>query len=467
MNSQIFREYDIRGVADSDLTDAVAHGIGQAYGSVVRAAAAADAAPVRVAVGRDARISSPRLAAALSAGIRAAGVDVIDIGLVPTPGLYFAIHEFGVAGGVMVTGSHNPGNMNGFKMSLGTASIHGAAIKDLERRIREGDLAEGSGELRSADALTPYLAALRERIQLRRPLKVVLDAGNGSGGPAAAEFLRSLGVDLVELYCDPDGSFPNHPADPTVLANLQDLMRTVRETGADIGIGLDGDADRVGVVDERGQVIWGDRLLALFAREVLAGRPAGTPIIFEVKCSQALVEDIEKHGGTPLMWKTGHSLIKAKMKQTHAPLAGEMSGHMFFADEYFGYDDGIYGAARILRILAADERPLSAIAATVPDYPCTPELRVDCADEAKFAVVEKTLAHFRDTHEVIAIDGARILFGDGWGLVRASNTQPVLVLRFEARTRPRLREIAAEVLAFLDTLEGVDAAAVDLELDPQ
>jgi phosphomannomutase/phosphoglucomutase len=463
MNSQIFREYDIRGIAASDLTDAVARDIGRAYGSVVRAAAGG----VQVVVGRDARVSSPRLSAALSSGIRAAGVDVIDIGLVPTPGLYFAIHEFSVAGGVMVTGSHNPGNMNGFKMSLGTASIHGAAIRNLEQRIRSGDYSSGSGRLRSRDALTPYLAALRQRIRLERPLKVVLDAGNGSGGPAAAEFLRGLGVDLVELYCEPDGSFPNHPADPTVLANLQDLMRTVRDTGADIGIGLDGDADRVGVVDEKGQVIWGDRLLALFAREVLATRPAGTPIIFEVKCSQALVEDIEKHGGKPLMWKTGHSLIKAKMKESSAPLAGEMSGHMFFADEYFGYDDGIYGAARILRILAADDRPLSAIAATVPDYPCTPELRIDCADEAKFSVVEKTLAHFRGEREVIDIDGARILFGDGWGLVRASNTQPVLVLRFEAHTKARLHEIAGEVLGFLDTIEGVDAAQVDLELAPQ
>jgi len=376
MNPHIFREYDIRGIAATDLSDEVTRAIGQAYGSEIRGTAE----PARVAVGRDARVSSPRLATALTEGINAAGVDVLDIGLVPTPCLYHAIHDLGVEGGVMVTGSHNPGHMNGFKLCKGTASLYGEAIGDLARRIREADLADGAGAFEAIDALTPYLDTLAGRIELARPLKVVLDAGNGSGGPAAETFLRRLGVDLVPLYCEPDGDFPNHPADPTVLANLEDLMRTVRETGADLGIGLDGDADRVGVVDDSGRVIWGDRLLALFARELLAGPHAGAPVIFEVKCSQALVEEIERMGGRPIMWKTGHSLIKSKMKETGAPLAGEMSGHMFFADEYHGYDDGIYAAGRILRLVAADSRPLSEIADTGPNYPCTPELRVDCAD---------------------------------------------------------------------------------------
>lgn len=458
MNHQIFREYDIRGVAKTDLSDEVARDIGQAFGTLIRGKA--DRA--RAAVGQDARISSPRLARALTQGINSAGVDVLEIGLVPTPCLYHAIHDLGVDGGVMVTGSHNPGHMNGFKMSQGTASIYGPAITDLARRIREQDYVRGQGRVEQVDALTPYLQALTDRIQLARPLKVVLDAGNGSGGPAAVQFLRRLGVDLVELYCEPDGDFPNHPADPTVLANLQDLIRTVRETKADIGIGLDGDADRVGVVDDRGRVIWGDRLLALFARELLAGQHAGAPVIFEVKCSQALVEDIEKHGGQPIMWKTGHSLIKAKMKETGAPLAGEMSGHMFFADEYFGYDDGIYGAGRILRLLAAADRPLSAIADTVPNYPCTPELRVDCPDELKFEVVQQVLAHFRARQQVVDIDGARILYGDGWGLVRASNTQPVLVLRFEGHSPERMREIGRDVLAYLGSIPGVDISSVEL-----
>ncbi|MAE70476.1 MAG: phosphomannomutase [Gemmatimonadetes bacterium] len=458
MNSHIFREYDIRGIAETDLSDDVARAIGRSYGSVVRG----DSDGARVAVGRDGRLSSPRLSRALTEGINSAGVDVVDVGLVPTPCLYHTIHHLGVDGGVMVTGSHNPGHMNGFKLSKGTASIYGEAITDLERRIRESELASGGGEREEIDGLTPYLAALASRIELARPLKIVLDAGNGSGGPAAEEFLRGLGVDLIPLFCEPDGSFPNHPADPTVLSNLDDLIRTVRETGADLGIGLDGDADRVGVVDNLGRVLWGDRLLALFARELLGGAHPGAPVIFEVKCSQALVEDIEAHGGRPIMWKTGHSLIKSKMKETAAPLAGEMSGHMFFADEYFGYDDGIYAAGRIARLLAGDSRPLSEIADTVPNYSCTPELRVECADSRKFAVVDEVLDHFRDGREVVDIDGARILFGDGWGLVRASNTQPVLVLRFEARTPDRMREIAAEVLSFLGGLDGVDVSSVEL-----
>lgn len=460
MNTQIFREYDIRGVAETDLADEVVFGIGRAFASVVRESAGTSHDRLRVVVGRDARVSSPRLTDTLVQGIRAAGVDVARCGLIPTPCLYHAIRDLDAAGGVMVTGSHNPANMNGFKLCLGTASIYGDAIQALRRRIETHEFTEGQGAVSTVDAETPYLRALTDRIQLRRPLRVVLDAGNGAGGPLAERFFRALGVDLIPLYCEPDGTFPNHPADPTVLANLQDLIDKVRETGADVGIGLDGDADRVGVVDDRGRVVYGDRLLALYAREVLAKCEGGTPVIFEVKCSQALIEDLERHGGTPVMWKTGHSLIKSKMKETGSLLAGEMSGHMFFADEYFGYDDGIYAGGRTLRMIALEDGPFSAKVDTVPEYPTTPEIRVPCADDRKFDVVKEVLTHFRERNEVNDIDGARIAFDGGWGLVRASNTQPVLVLRFEGRTPSVLKTIAEEVLDFLRNLPGADVSEV-------
>ena len=456
MNRHTFREYDIRGVAESDLTDDFAERLGRAFATRLQR----ERGSARVVIARDARVSSPRLADALSRGLTGVGADVADGGLVPTPCLYHGVVSLEADGGIMVTGSHNPADMNGFKMSIGTASIHGQAIQDLADMMETADFETGAGSRRDLDLFGPYVAMLGERIRLDRPLKVVLDAGNGAGGPAALAFLEKAGVDLVPLYCEPDGTFPNHPADPTVLANLEDLIDRVRAENADIGIGLDGDADRVGVVDNLGRVLFGDRLLALFAREILDESHAGAPIIFEVKCSQALVEDIEAHGGRPIMWKTGHSLIKSKMKETDSPLAGEMSGHMFFADEYFGYDDGIYAAGRILRILASQEGPLCDLVDTVPDYPSTPEIRLDCPDEFKFGIVERVREDFRNTHDVVDIDGVRVLFGDGWGLVRASNTQPVIVLRFEAHSRERLKEISAEVLARVERLGGLDVSSI-------
>jgi len=453
MNPQIFREYDVRGIADEDLTDEVVENLGWAYGSFVR-----DEGGSKVVVGRDVRLSSERLRDVLSFGIRKSGCDVTDVGQVPTPTLYFSILHLNVDGGVMITGSHNPLEYNGFKLCLGIASIYGEQIQRLRTRIERGDLVWGHGGLTQRDTLPAYVEAISERIHLGRGLKVVLDAGNGGASEVAPEIFRRLGCEVIPLYCQIDGRFPNHLPDPTVPEYVVDLQRKVVETGADVGIGYDGDVDRIGVIDDEGKILYGDRLLALYARDVLSRRP-GSPIIFDVKCSQALVEEIVAHGGRPLMGRTGHSLIKARMKAEGAPLAGEMSGHMFFADEYFGYDDALYASARLARILAGTSEKLSQIAAGLPQYAATPELRVACSDEEKFAVVEAITEHFRARYEVIDVDGVRVLFGDGWGLVRASNTQPVLVLRFEAKTQERLCEIAilvAEELKRYPSVSGID-----------
>ena len=453
MNPQIFREYDVRGIADEDLTDEVVENLGWAYGSLIR-----NEGGSKVVVGRDVRLSSERLRDALSSGIRKSGCDVTDVGQVPTPTLYFSILHLNVDGGVMITGSHNPVEYNGLKLCLGIASIYGEQIQQLRERIERGDLVRGDGELTQRDTLSAYMEAISERIHLDRGLKVVLDAGNGGASEIAPEIFRRLGCEVIPLYCEIDGRFPNHLPDPTVPEYVVDLQHKVIETGADVGIGYDGDMDRIGVVDDEGKILYGDRLLALYARDVLSRRP-GNPIIFDVKCSQALVEDIVAHGGRPLMGRTGHSLIKARMKTEGAPLAGEMSGHMFFADEYFGYDDALYASARLARILAGTLEKLSQIAAELPQYVATPEIRIACSDEEKFDVVEAITEYFRSRYEVIDVDGVRVLFGDGWGLVRASNTQPVLVVRFEAKTRERLGEIAAliaEELKRYPSVSGVE-----------
>jgi phosphomannomutase/phosphoglucomutase len=438
VNPQIFREYDIRGIVGQDLTEPVAEELGKAYGTmVVRELGEGK----KVSVGYDVRSSSPKLAAALSRGVISTGVDVIDIGLVPTPLLYFSLFHLDVAGGIAVTGSHNPPQFNGFKVAVGQATIYGEQIQELRRIIEKGDYAQGRGNLTSQDVTQPYLAEVKKRLgRFSRPVKVVVDAGNGCGGLTAPGLLRDLGAEVVELYTEPDGTFPNHHPDPTVVEYLQDLIATVEAEKAELGVAYDGDADRIGVVDEKGNIIWGDQLMILFSREVLAKHP-GSPIIFEVKCSQALPEEIEKHGGQPIMWRTGHSLIKEKMKKEHSPLAGEMSGHLFFADEYYGYDDAVYASARIIRLLADSPQTISEMLSDVPKYYSTPEIRTDCPDEEKFAVVAKLADYFKQHYDVIDVDGVRVLFGDGWGLVRASNTQPVLVLRFEARTPERLEEI--------------------------
>ena len=456
MNPQIFREYDIRGIADRDLTDEVARAVGRAFADWMR-----ERGKSRIAVGRDVRLSSPRIRAALVEGLRDQGASVIDVGEVPTPALYFAVLRLKADGGVMVTGSHNPIEYNGLKVSDGVSSLHGPEIKDLERRARALGTGPKRGTVETASIDEDYLNDLVGRLTLKRRLKVVVDPGNGAASILGPELIRRLGCDVDAIFAEPDGRFPNHLPDPTVPDLMRSLMVRVRETGADLGIGFDGDADRVGAVDETGGLLYGDQLLALYAGDVLSRRP-GEPIVFEVKCSQGLVEYVRERGGKPVMWKAGHSLIKAKMRETKAPLGGEMSGHMFFADEFPGYDDALYGAGRLLRILAAGTTPLSAMVAALPQakYVSTPELRLDCPDDRKFAIVAAVLEHFRATHEVLDVDGVRVQFGDGWGLIRASNTQPVLVARFEARSQERLSTIAREVYDVLSRYPEVTVPAL-------
>jgi phosphomannomutase/phosphoglucomutase len=435
MNPSIFREYDIRGIAGEDLTEDDVALLGKGIGTFLRRHDCKT-----VSVGRDCRTTSDSYAARLKAGLLATGLDVVDIGVCPTPLMYFSIKELNLDGGVMVTASHNPAAYNGFKMNLGLASIHGKDIQFIRDIIASGDFSQGSGSATTANVATPYQAFISGNIRLARPLRVGVDAGNGTAGVLAVPIMKALGCEVHDIYCDMDGTFPNHEADPTVLANMEDLIALVREKGLDVGIGFDGDGDRIGVVDEAGRIIYGDRLMIIFAREILSRKPGAT-IISEVKCSKAMYDDIEKHGGNAIMWKTGHSLIKKKMKEAQAELAGEMSGHMFFADRYFGFDDATYAACRLLEIMAATGKPLSRLLDGVPETYNTPEIRVDCPDETKFEVVEQVTEYFRARHDVIDIDGVRVLFNDGWGLVRASNTQPALVLRFEALSETRRDEI--------------------------
>jgi len=443
MNHEMFREYDIRGIAGQDMTEEDVLLIGQGIGTfLVRNGARA------ITVGRDCRISSDAYARQLIAGLRATGCDVTDIGVCPTPVLYFSIQHLQMEGGVMVTASHNPGEYNGFKMCLGLGSIHGRQIQEILEIIKASDYADGAGGLTSAEVIPPYTDYVTGNIRISRPLRVGVDAGNGTAGVVAVPILKKLGCEVHDLYCEMDGTFPNHEADPTVLENMSDLIELVRAEQLDIGIGYDGDGDRIGVVDENGEIIYGDKLLILFAREILTRKPGAT-FISEVKCSQTLYDDIEKHGGRAIMWKTGHSLIKKKMKEEQAELAGEMSGHMFFADRYFGFDDATYASCRLLEILADSGNNLSALLVDVPRTVNTPEIRVECPDNVKFKVVAAVTEHFRNEYDVIDIDGVRVLFGDGWGLVRASNTQPALVLRFEALTDARLNEIRVLVESVL------------------
>jgi phosphomannomutase/phosphoglucomutase len=401
-------------------------------------------------VGRDNRPSGGALRDALVVGLTGAGVDVVDIGIVPTPLLYWALHHLGVAGGIQITGSHNPPEYNGFKMSVGTASLHGDGIQRLRGLIAEGRLSAARGSIRHEAVIDRYIDDVIGRVgALARSLRVVIDCGNGAGALVAPRLFERLGLRASPLFCESDGTFPNHHPDPTVVENLEDLIAAVRRERADLGIAFDGDADRIGVVDERGEIVWGDHVLILYARDVLARTGAGQPVIFDVKCSQALPDAIRRAGGTPVMWKTGHSLIKDKMKELGAPIAGEMSGHMFFAEGFYGHDDALYGAARLLRIIAADGRSVSAMLADVPKFVVTPEIRIDVPEERKFHIVADAVRHFRARHDVVDVDGVRVLFGDGWGLLRASNTQPVLVARYEARSAARLQAIRSEMEGWL------------------
>ena len=370
--------------------------------------------------------------------------------------MYWSLHHLAVHAGIQITGSHNPSEFNGFKLCVGTASLHGDGIQRLRALLDAGRFPAGAGTLQEDAVIARYVDDVVSRIgPLSRRLKVVVDCGNGVGALVAPELFRRLDTDTTWLFAESDGTFPNHHPDPTVVENLQELITAVRREKADIGIGFDGDADRIGIVDAAGTIIWGDYLLILYARDVLARTGRGQAIIFDVKCSQALPDAIAAAGGVPVMWKTGHSLIKEKMKELHAPLAGEMSGHMFFTEGFYGHDDALYGAARLLRIVADAGRGVASLLADLPTYVSTPELRVNCPDDRKFTVVEAAQRHFRAKYEVVDVDGVRILYGDGWGLIRASNTQPILVVRFEATSQLRLDEMRREVAEWLST-QGVD-----------
>ncbi|MBE7517507.1 MAG: phosphomannomutase/phosphoglucomutase [Chloracidobacterium sp.] len=442
MNENIFREYDIRGIVGDQLTDEAVAVLGRAVGTFF-----VNNGARRVAIGFDARASSPGFCELLTRGFTECGIDVISIGRVPTPVLYHTVYTRDVDGGVMITGSHNPPDHNGFKICLGKGTLFGPQIQEIKQIAFGGKFTEGSGSVSELSVLADYIDDIAGRISLgSRKIKAVVDAGNGMGGVTAVPVFERLGVEMVKLFIEPDATFPNHHPDPTVIENLEDTIAAVRENGADIGIAFDGDGDRIGVVDETGRIIWGDELMVLLSRSVLAERPGAT-IIAEVKCSQTLYDDIERHGGKGIMWKAGHSLIKAKMKETGAALAGEMSGHIFFADRFYGFDDATYAAVRLLEILSRTDKELSELLADVPKMYSTPELRVECSDEAKFDVVAAVADQFSRDHKVITIDGARILFEHGWGLVRASNTQAILVLRFEADSETHLAEIRSTVEA--------------------
>ena len=440
VNPQIFREYDIRGLVGEDLNEETVELLGKAFGTYCLSFDLREAI-----VARDNRPSSEPYRDALIAGITSTGCDVIDAGEAPTPVFYFSLHEYKKQAGVMITGSHNPPEYNGFKLCRGHGTIYGEEIQKIKAIIDAGQFATGAGAVSIADPIPAYLSYIAGNVKPARPLKVVVDAGNGVGGKVAPALLKRLGCEVVELYCDLDGSFPNHFPDPTVPANLEDLRKLVQTGGADLGIALDGDADRIGAVADDGAVIWGDQLMILFSRDILRDNPGGT-IIFEVKCSQALVEDVAAHGGVPLMWKTGHSLIEAKIREEKALLAGEMSGHIYFADRYFGYDDAIYSACRLVELVARQEDTLSRMMADIPVYYATPEMRIESTEAEKWQIVETVKQEFSRDYEVIDIDGARVVFPDGWGLVRASNTSPVVVVRCEAKTPERRDQIKDLIL---------------------
>jgi len=448
----IFRQYDIRGIVGRDLATEAARAIGAAYAAYLRARGDANQRIGTIAVGRDNRPSGPELRDALVEELTFAGADVVDIGVVPTPLNYWSLHHLDVAGGIQITGSHNPPEYNGFKLSVGKGSMHGAEIQRLYEIIRGGGGTSpaGKGKVREESVVDRYIDDVVRRVgKLSRPIKGVYDCGNGAGAIVADALFKKLGLTGRGIFCESDGTFPNHHPDPTVPENLEDLIAAVKKDGAEIGIAFDGDADRIGVVDEKGEIVWGDRILIIYARDVLARTGAGQPIIFDVKSSQALSDAIARAGGKPIMWKTGHSLIKDKMKETHAPVAGEMSGHMFFSEGFYGHDDALYGAARLLRICADSGKTVRQLLADVPNFVSTPEIRVEVPEERKFGIVDKAVKHFSALHDVIDVDGVRVLFGDGWGLIRASNTQPVLVARYEASSPQRLAAIQGEMEGWL------------------
>lgn len=446
----IFREYDIRGITDTQLTPEVARSVGRAFAALL--AERSISGPV--AIGRDNRPSGEGLHRELVAGLLESGVNIVDIGIVPTPLAYWAQHNIDVVAGIQITGSHNPPEYNGFKLGIGKASIYGDDIQRVYQLAVAGVFPSGKGSIREEPIIDRYIDDVVKRVgKISRPLRIAVDAGNGAGALVAPKLFAKLGVGVKCLFCESDGTFPNHHADPTVPENLEDLVAELHASHYDFGIAFDGDADRIGVIEHTGDIIWGDYLLILYARDVLTRIP-GAPIIFDVKCSQALPEAIEKAGGVPVMWKTGHSLIEEKMHEMHAPLAGEMSGHMYFDESWYGFDDALYGAARLLRIVADSGKSVHELLADVPRFVSTPEIRVDCPDDMKFRIVSDAVKHFGAKHKTNNVDGVRIQYPDGWGLIRASNTQPVIVLRFEARTTQQLDAIRTEIEGWL-TQHGV------------
>ena len=456
MNPQIFREYDIRGTVGEDLTVDVVAAIGKAFGTEIRRAGRGN-----LVVARDVRLSSPTFAKSLIDAMLSTGCNVTDIGMVPTPVFYFSLRHLDADGGIVITGSHNPPQFNGLKICRGKHTIFGEDIQALRATAESGDFASGSGKLDKKEVEEDYVKYLFEKsidigkMTSGRRVKLVVDAGNGMASQLAPRLLRRMDCEVVPLYCEFDGSFPNHFPDPTVPENLSALSAKVVETGAMAGVAFDGDADRIGVLDERGRPIWGDILLLLYARQVLSEHP-GAKIISEVKCSQVLGQEIERLGGKSIMWRTGHSLIERKVLEEKALLAGEMSGHMYFADRYLGYDDALYAACRLAEILAQSKESLSEWINSLPKTYSTPEIRVPCPDEDKFNVVKSIARELKKTHKVIDIDGARVVFEKGWGLIRASNTQPMLVLRFEAESQESLEDIRAKFRRLLLEYRSVD-----------
>ena len=442
----IYRAYDIRGIYGKDLTDEIAEKIGKAYGSTVEGT---------VAVGADVRLSGPALSKSLIKGLTSTGLKVIDIGTVPTPLLYFAIYKLNLDGGIMITGSHNPPEYNGFKMCRGgTMTLYGDEITAIGESVDAENFRVGVGSVETYNIEDEYLDFVCERIKIEGKPKIVLDCANGTAGAVAPKLFERLGCDVTAIFEEADGSFPNHPADPTVDKNLEDLIKYVKENGVDIGLSYDGDSDRAGFVDELGGIIRGDQALVLFSREILEKHP-GASIIYEVKCSMALSEDITAHGGKPIMYRTGHSFIKKKIKAEHALMAGEMSGHFFFADNYPGYDDGIYASARMVQILSKTKLKLSEIVKSIPHYHSTPEILVEAAEDIKFSLVDAVKKRFEGSsdYKVITVDGVRVETDKSWGLIRASNTGPKIILRFEGKTEADLEEIKNVFREILDEIE--------------
>ena len=454
INKYIFREYDIRGKVVDDFPSHVVTLLGQAFGTFVKRNGFSE-----IALSGDIRLTTPDLMVQFKEGVLSTGIDVINLGLLPTPTNYYSMFKLGVGGAVQITGSHNPPEFNGFKMSMDRKAVYGDSIQTLRKYIEDNDFEIGTGSEIKHDIRADYKAMIIEKINIARPMKVVMDCGNAAGSLNAPEIFKDLGIELTELFCEPDGTFPNHHPDPTVEKNLADLIQTIQSGDYDIGVAFDGDADRVGVVDETGDVVWADQLMALFLPELIAD---GEEILFDVKCSQALEDMIVKYGGKPVMWKTGHSLIKQKMHELGCKLGGEMSGHIFFADDYFGYDDGIYVAARIVQTLSRGNRKLSELKAELPVYHSTPEMRMACeSDEEKFRIAKEAAEYFTANYDCITVDGVRIKFGDGWGLVRSSNTQPVIVCRFEANSQDRMEEIKDLVLTKLQSIGSVEIEVGD------